>query len=715
MELQRLFEVLKRRKWIIAQAFVLVMAATVMGTQALPKIYEAEAIILAEEPQVDTTLLRRMGMRELSEFNIPQPIDMATRVDLATVDPILEKVIFQLQVRDRGGGLFAPAALIGGGPIATVRKAIRGGPSLQVKQEGRGNTISITARSTDPDEAAYLADTLAEVFIEENLSKRGRETKAARGFVEDQLLDVRREYHDLLDDFAKFQKRQGTVDLATETRVGVEKLAELLLRKDEVVSQLAQSRAKLLVVQEQLRRESGSDIPTTLLGQNPQLETLKKRVSELRQQLASCLTERTEVHPDCQAIKRQLEEAEADLSREIAVAKNSFPDLDDLQRQVKADEARLSAVDREISHDTAKLQKIPEKSREERKLRLALEAAQGLYSSLLDYHNQLGVVEAMAVSDLRLVQRASRPDESRPVSPKPLVNAVLGCLTGIGLGLGLAFLREYTDDAIREPADLERYGLGFLGAVPRSRLSTLISDLDANDPMSEAYRTVRSSLQFATLDRPLGKMVVVSGRPDEGRTTVAANLAISYSRAGRRTVLVDTDLRRPRVHRLFSLPNERGLTSLLAGQCRLEEAIIPSRLENLRVLPSGPVPPDPGGLLESARMARLIEVLERDFDMVVLDSAPLLVKSDAAVLAHQVDAVVYVVEADRTTRHTVEAVSNIFRKADVSPIGAVLNKARAGWKLRPRTRLALRILLGLAVIALLALMLFRPELLPRRG
>lgn len=715
MELQRLLAVLKRRKLIIIQAFVLVMAATMVGTQGLPKIYEAVAIVLAEEPEVDTTLLRRMGMRELSELNIPQPIDMATRVDLATVDPILEKVIFQLQMRDPRGRLIAPAALTGAGPVGAVRKALRGGPSLQVRHEGRGNTISITARSTDPDEAAYLANTLAEVFIEENLSKRGRETRAARGFVEQQLLDVRREYHDLLDDFAKFQERQGTVDLATETRVGVEKLAELMLRKDEVVNQLAQSRAKLVVVQEQLRRESGSDIPTTLLSQNPQLEVLKRRVSELKQQLASCLTEKTEAHPDCQAIKRQLEEAEADLTGEIAVAKNSFPDLDDLQRQVKANEAHLSAIDREISHDTAKLQKIPEKSREERKLRLALEAAQTLYSSLLDYHNQLGVVEAMAVSDLRLVQPASRPDESKPVSPKPFLNTVLGCLTGIGLGLGLAFLREYTDDAIRDSGDLERYGLVFLGAVPRNRLSTLIGDLDANDPMSEAYRTVRSNLQFATLDRPLGKIVVVSGSPDEGRTTVAANLAISYSRAGRRTMLVDTDLRRPRVHRLFSLSNGRGLTGLLTGQCRLEEAIIPSGLENLSLLPSGPIPPDPGGMLESARMARLIEVLERDFEMVVLDSAPLLIKSDAAVLAHQADAAVYVVEADRTTRHTVEAVRNIFRKADVSPVGAIINKARVRWKLKPRTRLAVRILLGLAVIALLALMLIRPELLPRRG
>jgi capsular exopolysaccharide synthesis family protein len=640
---------------------------------------------------------------------------METRVDLATLEPIIGQVIVKLQVRDRRGQLISSKALTSSGPVSAAMSALRGLPKLTVQQSGHSNTINITARSADPDEAAYLANTLAEVFIEENLSKRGHELQAARGFVERQLGDVRDEYHRVLARLADFQRAHGTVNLETESRVGIEKLADLMLRKDEVVSTLAQSRAKLGVIKDQLKRESGSDIPTALLRQNPQLEALKKRVSDLRQQLASCLTEKTEAHPDCDAVKRQLKEAEGDLTQELAVAKNSFPDLDEAQRQLKASEAHLGAVDRDIDHYASLLRNIPEKSREEQKLKLALESARSLYSSLLDYNNQLGVVEAMALSDIRLVQPAPRPDESKPASPNPMLNAMLGAVTALGLGLGLAFLREYTDDTIKGPDDLERHGLSCLGVVPRTRLSPLISGLDANDPLSEAYRTVRSSLQFADLDRPLQTLLLTSGSPDEGRTTVAANLAISYGRAGQRTLLVDADLRRPRLHKLFGLENAKGLTSIVTGQCRLDEAIVPSGLDNLSVLPSGPVPPDPGAVLESARMSRLLEVLGRRFQTIVLDSAPMLIKSDAALLLHQVDAMAYVLEANRTSRHAVEAAKELFRKAGVRPAGAVLNKTKARWRLKPRTRLALRIL-GVAALAALAVLAWlHPELIPGRG
>lgn len=715
METRQLLDVLKRRKWIIVQSIIWVMVVAVVVTKLLmPVMFDSESDVLAEAPDIDLGLLQRMGMKALSgTTNVPQPIDIETRQDLVTMDPLVTYVINRLQIRDGHDQLLLSKTLSTPGTLSLLINTIKGLPSVSVTQTGHASLISITARSCDPDEAFNISQLLTDAFIQDALSYRRREIDAAKIFVDRQLGTVRDDYHRVLGEMAAWQKSHGTVNLETETKVDIEKLADLMMRKDEVVGALAEVRAKLSVVRSQLGRESGSDIPTEMLKMNPQLEVLKHRLSELREQMASCLTEKTVAHPDCDAIARQIKEAEADLSRELAVAKASFPDMDELQRQVKAQEAHLGSVDRDIRQYSVMLSGVPDKSLDEQKLRLALESARNVYSSLLDYRNQLGVVEAMTVSDVRLVQPAVHPDESKPTSPKPYLNYALGIITSLGVGVGLAFLREYTDEAVREVEDLDEEGLPFLGKIPRSRLRSLIANLDANDPRSEAYRTIRGGLQLSCLESPPRKILLTSGGPDEGRTTVAANLAVSYGRAGQRTLLVDADLRRPKLHRLFSMSNERGLSSIITGHCRLDEAISETGVENLSVLPSGPVPPDPGGLFESARMSRLLEVLGRRFEVVILDSAPLLIKSDAALLLPQVDATAYIVEASRTTRRAVEAAADVFRAAGIKPAGVIINKARARWKLKPRTRIVLIVAAVLVVLAVVALAVYYPKIFQR--
>src|SRR4030067_1113236 len=197
--------------------------------------------------------------------------------------------------------------------------------------------------------------------------------------------------------------------------------------------------------------------------------------------------------------------------------------------------------------------------------------------------------------------------------------------------------------------------------------------MDANRPIAEAYRTIRYNLKYASLDKPLKNLLITSSNPKEGKTLTVANLGISFSQAGLKVLVIDTDLRRPRLHELFGKLNQAGLTQVVAGEFGWE-AIINTEINNLSLLPSGPAPWNPVRMFESERLKELIDKLKERFDLLILDSAPLLIKSDAAILGRYVDDVVYVAEAGKTTRKAITETADILKKANLKLLGIVLNK-----------------------------------------
>jgi capsular exopolysaccharide synthesis family protein len=371
-------------------------------------------------------------------------------------------------------------------------------------------------------------------------------------------------------------------------------------------------------------------------------------------------------------LKQQIKELEEDLGKEVRTHQATSPELSDLERQLAALQVHLDGVNKDISKYSSLIKTLPVKSSEEGKLRLALTASQDIYSSLLDYSNRIGVAEAMTLPDAMVVQPAIRPYE--PKSPKLILNGIIGAFLGLFFAFGLAFLAEYIDDTLKTPEDIEQYKeLVFLGSIPRIRKPKLIAEIDVNDPVSEAYRTIRNGMKYSSLDKPIKTFLVTSSGPKEGKTLTVANLGISFSQTGSKVLLVDTDLRRPSLHELFGELNQTGLTHVVTGESGWE-AIENTGINNLSLLPSGPTPLDPGKIFESERLKELIGELSSRFDLIILDSAPLLIKSDATVLGRYVDGVIYTLEAGKTTRKAVTETLEILKKANVRLLGAVLNK-----------------------------------------
>ena len=288
---------------------------------------------------------------------------------------------------------------------------------------------------------------------------------------------------------------------------------------------------------------------------------------------------------------------------------------------------------------------------------------------------------------LTVVDPASPP--SQPASPRVLLNTIIAAILGLLVALGIVFLVEHLDDTLKSSEDVEEAtGLPTLGMIAKMRggkeraemyrLATLLAHLG---PVAEAYRSLRTSIDFAGVDAPVRTMLVTSAIPSEGKTTTAANLGVVFAQSGRRTIVLDADFRKPGIHRIFDLPNDRGLSDLLRSDVTsLEEVTQTTEQENLFVITTGPLPPNPAELLGSHRMRTILSRISGSASLVIIDSPPLQAVTDAVLLSSFTDGTLLVVDAGRTHRGAVRHGREALAQAGSRVLGVALNrlKARSG-------------------------------------
>ena len=297
------------------------------------------------------------------------------------------------------------------------------------------------------------------------------------------------------------------------------------------------------------------------------------------------------------------------------------------------------------------------------------------YATLLQFSSN------NAANLLSVVEPAVAPDQ--PSSPRPLLNTLLAAIVGLMLAVGIAFLAEYLDDSLKTADEVEEtVELPTLGAIMRmkgdqgrSEIYRLATLLQPRSPAAEAYRTLRTNIEFAAVDQPVRTLLVTSSIPSEGKTTTAANLAVAFAQAGRQVLLVDADLRKPGVHRIMNLPNAHGLTTLLRGDdVGVDALTYATEQADLRVLTTGALPPNPAELLGSQRFRSVLARLTESADLVILDSPPLQAVTDAAILSALSDGTLLVVDAGRTRRGAVRQGREALAKAGARVLGVALNR-----------------------------------------
>jgi capsular exopolysaccharide synthesis family protein len=281
-------------------------------------------------------------------------------------------------------------------------------------------------------------------------------------------------------------------------------------------------------------------------------------------------------------------------------------------------------------------------------------------------------------TNIRVVDAAEIP--KAPISPNIRRSTILSLIAGLTLSLGLVFVIDYLDSRIKTPQDLKTHlGVPFLGlipAVPRGSASAnpLLTNVDAAS-FSEAFKTVRTNVLFSSAEEGLRTLVVTSAGPGEGKSICSANIAIALAQAGLRVLLVDADMRRPRVHEIFECGEEPGLSNLLTGNAKATEVIQKARVPGLWLVSAGHIPPNPAELLSSPRFVDFLNALEDHFDWVVLDTPPVLVVADSMVVANKAGGVVFVAGADQTTRNAARTAVEQLQSASANVVGTVLNRA----------------------------------------
>ena len=348
-------------------------------------------------------------------------------------------------------------------------------------------------------------------------------------------------------------------------------------------------------------------------------------------------------------------------------------------RQELQDELAKTESDLEQTEQTLNdLPATAENTNERDRLERLATRYQTTYNTLSKSLEDLRLAEAQTTDNIVLTTPA-QPSNS-PIRPRVLFNTLLAALVGALLGLGIAFLIEYLDDTVKTPDQVrDLTGLATLGGVVKLEGSTpadrLVARASTRSPSAEAYRVLRTNLQFSSLDKPLSTLVITSATPGEGKSTTAANLAIVLAQTETRVILVDADLRRPSLHKIFRLPNHTGLsTALLDKQHDPETYLQDTDVPNLRVLVTGPVPPNPAEMLSSSRMFEVIETLKQEADVVVFDMPPVLAVADASILASRTDGTVLVVGVGEARGEMLVQAVERLESVGVHPLGVVLNK-----------------------------------------
>lgn len=420
-----------------------------------------------------------------------------------------------------------------------------------------------------------------------------------------------------------------------------------------------------------------------------QIDQVKSQIADLGAEIENVSTEtvleqQIQVGAQIAAMQAEVAQLQGEI-QQLTPAKTYDNQVLRAEKQARLDQVQtVLTLSQQIYTDLVVLGK-PAESGADGTSRLAqlqttMQLYQEIYINLLDNLETVRLARLQNTPNVVQIEAAAVP--LSPVRPLPWKNTALAAVVGLILAGGIAFLIEYLDDTLRTPEDVERVlALSILGYIGDIRAAHEAVDghvmKHPRSPVSEAFRSLRTNLEFAKVDRPLNKILVASSGPGEGKTTVATNLAASMAQSGRRVLLIDADLRRPRIHTIFGIPNRLGLSSLFRGNSGVRSAMQPvDGMSNLFVIPSGKLPPNPTELLASTRMDRILEEASLEVDVIVVDSPPSLV-ADYQVLATKMDGVIVVIRPGATRIEAAAAMLEHLGHVNARILGVVLNRIQS--------------------------------------
>ena len=677
LNLGHYWHLIRKHRYLIAASLVGALILGVVATLLMTPVYTASTTLQIDR-EADRVLRTedvtpRESMTDGEEFfqtqyGVLRSRSLAQRVietlGLASSDRFLEQMDVSI-----------PA---GRGDVRTRRaeavlKAVQDNLSVQPVRGSR--LVVVGFDSPDPQLSATVANAFAESFIQSNLDRKFDSSRYAREFLEDRLEQTKINLEQAERQLVAYASNQQIINLTqsgADGGGGTQSLAATDLAA--LNGSLARSRAARIAAEEKWRQASSSALMTLPeVLQNPAIQ----RLTETRAGLSAAYEQRLSTYrpdfPEMVQLKAQMDEAD----RQIQVLANNIRTSIRQAYLVSASEER--ALQGRVNALKGDVLDFRNRSIQYNILQREVDTSRSLYDGLLQRYKEVGAAGGLTSNNVSIVDAAEAP--AKPSKPNLLINLVLATLAGLGLGVAAVFLLEALDETLATPEDVEaKLGVPVLGAVPMlaKDVMPLEALADIRSPFAEAYYSLRTALQFATPDGAPAVLLVTSARPGEGKSTTALSIAENFARVGKRVLLLDLDLRNPSMHRLVDVSNALGMSSVLSGGATLENAVQKtSRADNLRFIPSGPLPPNPAELLSGTRIHEFLASARREFDMVVIDGPPVLGFADAPVLAAAVSGTVFVIEARSTRRGQARGALRRLSMGHARLTGTVLTKFNA--------------------------------------
>lgn len=562
-------------------------------------------------------------------------------------------------------------------------------PSLQVAQVSSTNIIEVMAESTDPRVARDAANALVSEYISQSTDVKGALLRKTRLYVEQKLTEAQRQLAAAEARLRSFKEQNQLPELASNRASALGEAASLREELRSGENDLAGLQAQMRTVRRQLNREPGLVQATKNIVSNPEVAQLQENLQRLDLQRISLLRiykpaepEVREVDQQIQRLQQRLRQLPATVQSGVVMQPNParsalMARLNELDAQVKGLAPRVERLRRQQAQSQDRLQAFPALEAKLVQLERERDEAQESQKEFSSQLRTLQIREQALGVTARPLEEANQP--SSPVRPRRVLNLVAALALGLVFGVGAACLREMMDDRIHTTADVERFGgLQVLGRVPAlPRNSSRLIPAEGESPMKDSYRRLRASISFASQTAPIRSLIVTSPTAAEGKSTIAANLAIATALQGLRVILVDGDLRNPSLSKLFNVASEPGLSNVLTGQTTAAAALHSTELRDLLLLPAGSPLSNAAEWLAQPRMGELVQELSGLADLVILDTPPCVPMADAEVLGSQVDAAVLVVALGQTDRAAVHRARELLDHAHVRLLGTVMNRVKS--------------------------------------
>ncbi len=730
IDIKEIWRIIRSYRKFIALIFIVVVSLTIYLTLTSRPIYQATTVVMIKESGSDpSSFVFDFGMNK-SKQRLQNEIEVLQSYNLhdQTVQSLIEDKSAQHMslfgtryVRKRyrvldnflnwvGQGtdsLVAPEILNFSQRIQIVEK-LRINTSISTVREA--DVLKIAVSSPDSSEAVFLANRISSNYRNLDLAGGQGELHFVLSFLDSQIVKYESRLAIVEDELQKYQSDfkiyslDGSAELLLQDLTSYESIyytniAELQVAQERVVylkSQLSESEKALM-----------EEITNT---NNPMIVALRGKIAELEAQKVQQMVDEGWNDQSLQArdFERRINEMKGKLTSiteslilsgwseedPFAASQEIFNKIVDQEVIVHSSRSRAGEYKKLVDQMSGRLTTLPVQTLQYARLERDLKLNENLYLTMKQKYEESRITEAGQLGKVRILDPAL---VAVKVKPNKKMNLLLGLFLGLGLGVGYAFLREFLDNTVKAVEHLERKGLTILGIIPDMHGTSaketagtvaapskggtefrrrLITYEDPKSPISESYRSLRTNVVYASADKKIRSLLISSSQPGEGKSTTTANLAIAFAQLRKKTLLVDADLRKPVQHNVFGHPRGPGLSEYLIGEVDDTDSIInKTKVENLYLITAGGLPPNPSELLGSDRMSKLVDKLEQEWDMILLDSPPIVAVTDASMISGEIDAIAMVVKAGQTERSAVDRALDMMRNVKAPLIGAILNGA----------------------------------------